>query len=275
MKEFVQAAVEAAREAGEILAGRFGGQLEVERKGPINYVTEVDRNAEEAIRDCLRGRFPHHAILGEESGGTEGAAEYRWVIDPLDGTTNYVHGLDWFAVSIALERAGELVVGAIYAPLLDELYLAELGGGAYLIRDGSGRGLAGGSHRLAVSDADRLLGALVATGFPYEPTAGRDNRAEALAALGVARDFRRFGSASLDLAAVARGRFDAYWEWQIHPWDIAAGVLLVTEAGGRVSGSGGAPFRLEEGYVLATNGHLHDELATVLGRALEVPERSR
>lgn len=265
MKDFVEAAVEAARAAGEVLAAGFGRRHEVERKGPINYVTEVDRDSEDIITRILLGRFPHHAVLGEEEGaGGEGTAEYRWIVDPLDGTTNFVHGFERLAVSIALERAGELVVGVVYAPLLDELYVAERGGGASLLKDAAGGGLAGGAHRLAVSSTEQLLGALLASGFPYEPQPGTDNRPETLAVLERARDFRRFGSASLDLADVARGRFDGYWEGSLGAWDIAAGVLLVEEAGGRVTGRRGEPFAVERGYVVATNGRIHGELLEVL-----------
>ncbi|HHW13940.1 MAG TPA: inositol monophosphatase [Firmicutes bacterium] len=265
MKEFVEVAVEAARAAGEVLAHGFGSRREVEHKGPIDFVTEVDRESEEVIARLLLGRFPHHAMLGEEGGaGGEGTAAYRWIVDPLDGTTNFVHGFERFAVSIALERAGELVVGVVYAPLLDELYVAERGGGAFLLKDAAGGGLPGGTHRLAVSSTAQLLGALLASGFPYEPQPGTDNRPETLAVLERTRDFRRFGSASLDLADVARGRFDGYWEGSLGAWDVAAGVLLVEEAGGRVTGRRGEPLALERGYVVATNGRIHEELLEVL-----------
>lgn len=268
MREFVAAAVEAAKEAGEVLAGSFGRHLEVERKGPINFVTEVDRGAEEVLRRFLGGRFPHHAILGEEEGaGGAADAVYRWLIDPLDGTTNYVHGFERFAVSLALEREGELVLGVIYAPLLDELYLAERGGGAFLIKDQAGGGLSGGTHRLSVSTTGELLGALVTTGFPYEPGPGTTNLGEAVAVLRRAWDFRRLGSAALDLADVARGRLDGYWEGLIWAWDIAAGAVLVAEAGGQVTGRDGGLLRLEERFIVATNGRLHGELLAALKEA--------
>lgn len=269
MKEFVGAAVEAAREAGEVLAAGFGQRHQVERKGPIDYVTEVDREAEEVLRRYLGGRFPHHAILGEE-GGAGGAAdaEYRWIIDPVDGTTNFVHGLERFCVSVALERAGEVVVGVIYAPLLDELYIAERGGGAYLLKDAPRGNLAGGAHRLSVSTQDCLLGALLATGFPYDPREWATNLQEVEAVLRQVRDIRRLGSAALDLADVARGRLDGYFEGAVHAWDIAAGALLVEEAGGRVTGLSGGPLRFEERYLVCTNGRLHDELLLALKEAL-------
>ncbi|MDI6871951.1 MAG: inositol monophosphatase family protein [Bacillota bacterium] len=266
MKEFVEAAVEAARAAGEVLAAGFGQRPEVERKGPINFVTEVDRESEEVICRLLRGRFPHHAILAEERGADrDSAAEYRWIVDPLDGTTNFIHGFERFAVSIALEHTGERVVGVVYAPLLDELYVAERGGGAFLLRDAPRGPLAGGAHRLSVSSTGRLLGALLATGFPYEPGPETSNQEETVAVLKRARDFRRFGSAALDLADVARGRFDGYWEGSMGAWDITAGALLVEEAGGRVTGRRGERFDPEGGYIVATNGLIHEELLSVLG----------
>lgn len=275
MKNLMEAAIEAARAAGEVLAVGFGRRHEVERKGPINFVTEVDRDSEEVICRILVGRFPHHAILGEEQGAAGGeASDYRWIIDPLDGTTNFIHGFERFAVSIALERAGQRVVGVVYAPLLDELYVAERGGGAFLLKDGPGGGLPGGAHRLAVSNRDKLLGGLLATGFPYEPTPETSNREQVVAVLRRARDIRRFGSAALDLADVARGRFDGYWEGSLGAWDIAAGVLLVEEAGGRVTGRDGGPFTLDSGYVVATNGLIHEELLAAL-RSVEVSEGDR
>jgi myo-inositol-1(or 4)-monophosphatase len=268
MKDLVEAAVEAARAAGEVLVNGFGRYHAVERKGPINFVTEVDRESEEVICRLLGGRFPHHDFLAEERGARgERASGYRWIIDPLDGTTNFVRGLERFAVSIGLEHAGERIVGVVYAPLLDELNVAERGGGAFLLKEAPGGGLSGGAHRLTVSGTEQLLGALVATGFPYEPAPDTSNREEVAAVLGRARDFRRFGSAALDLADVARGRFDGYWEGSLGAWDVAAGVLLVEEAGGRVTGRDGGPFVLAEGYVVATNGLIHEELLSVLADA--------
>ncbi len=268
MKDLVEAAVEAARAAGEVLVNGFGRHHEVERKGPINFVTEVDRESEEVICRLISGRFPQYAILAEERGaGGDRAGGYRWIIDPLDGTTNFIHGFERFAVSICLEHAGERIVGVVYAPLLDELYVAERGGGAFLLKDAAGGGLSGGSHRLAVSGTDQLLGALLATGFPYEPRPDTSNQEEVTAVLGRARDFRRFGSAALDLADVARGRFDGYWEGWMGAWDVAAGALLVEEAGGRVTGRDGERLLPEEGYVVATNGLIHGELLSVLADA--------
>jgi myo-inositol-1(or 4)-monophosphatase len=181
-------------------------------------------------------------------------------VDPLDGTTNFIHGFERVAVSIALERAGALVAGVVYAPLLNELYVAEAGAGAFLTLGDAP------AVRLQVSTTPQLLGALLATGFPYEPDPSRRNVAEAAAVLEQARDLRRLGSAALDLCDVARGRYDGYFEGDIHAWDIAAGALLVTEAGGRVTARNGGPLRLEEGYVLATNGRIHEALREVLAK---------
>ncbi|MGE5507029.1 MAG: inositol monophosphatase family protein [Chitinophagales bacterium] len=261
MKEFVSVAVDAARRAGELVRERFGAAHEIERKGATDFVTEADRSSEALIRGLLAAEFPGHAILGEEEGAAGPlVAGYRWIIDPLDGTTNFIHGFERVAVSIALERAGELAVGVVYSPLLDELYVAEAGSGAFLTRGDAP------PERLRVSTTPELLGALLATGFPYEPDPDRRNVAEAVAVLEEARDLRRLGSAALDLCDVARGRYDGYFEHDIHAWDVAAGALMVVEAGGRVTARDGGRFRVEDGYCLATNGRIHDALLQLFAR---------
>ena len=247
-------ATNTAREAGRILAERFGRVHINYKQNDIDLVTEADLAAEAYILEQIRTHHPRHAILAEESGVTETAgAEYRWIIDPLDGTTNYAHGYPCFCVSIGLEHKGELVVGAVYDPTRDEMFAAEKGAGATL----NGR-------RMRVSETEELKRALVCTGFPYNvrerPDFMREWRNLTLHAHGVRRD----GSAALDLAYVAAGRFDAFWEDGLNPWDMAAGALLVTEAGGRVTNYANGPLDIYQPPIVASNGLIHDSMLQVL-----------
>lgn len=252
-------AIETAREAGRVLAERFGrASLEVQHKGDIDLVTESDLAAERLIVERIRSYYPRHEILAEESGTSkhEGAGEsaYKWIVDPLDGTTNYAHGYPCFCVSIALEREGEIVIGVIYDPTRDELFAAERGGGATL----NGR-------RIRVSETGDLNEALLCTGYPYD-VRGRDNFARhftnfILNAQGVRRD----GSAALDLAYVACGRFDGFWEEGLRPWDVAAGVILIQEAGGHVSRYDNTSFDIYAPPIMASNGLVHEAMMRVLG----------
>ncbi|HEX3247430.1 MAG TPA: inositol monophosphatase family protein [Chloroflexota bacterium] len=256
--EIVELAVSVTRAGGAILREKFGTVLEVRYKGEIDVVTEVDVLAEAAIVAPIRSVFPDHQVLAEE--GTTGGRDpnHRWIIDPLDGTTNYSHGQPPFAVSVAYEHEGRVQVGVIYDPTQDELFVAERGGGATL----NGR-------PLHVSNVSVLRRALLATGFPYE----RERLPLALGQFGAfahrSQAIRRIGSAALDLAYVAAGRFDAYWESSIRAWDIAAGILLVEEAGGTISDIYGAPLDLnsEALTVLASNSVLHPAMLETLGRA--------
>jgi myo-inositol-1(or 4)-monophosphatase len=251
-------AIETAREAGRVLAERFGRtSLEVSHKGDIDLVTESDLAAERVIIERIRSHYPRHAILAEEAGKVETEAgaggDYKWIIDPLDGTTNYSHGYPCYCVSIALERAGELVIGVIHDPTRDETFAAERGAGATL----NGR-------RIRVSDKSDLNEALLCTGYPYD-VRGRDNFVRnfknfILHAQGVRRD----GSAALDLAYVACGRFDGFWEEGLRPWDVAAGALLVEEAGGRVSRYDDAPYDIYTPPIMASNGLVHEAMMRVL-----------
>ena len=247
-------AVEAARAAGEILRSRVGSIREVRHKSAFDLVTDVDVQSEHEVSSRLLAAFPTHTILGEESGTRVGSdPRFRWIVDPLDGTTNYAHGFPFFCVSIALEVDGELALGVAYAPSLDELFVAE-----------AGRGATVNDRPLRVSSVPDLPHALLATGFPYD----RSEFPRALKSFEVlslrSQAVRRAGSAVLDLCYVACGRLDGYWEHIVRPWDLAAGALMVREAGGVVSATDGCAFSVEGGQVLATNGLLHETMTEAL-----------
>lgn len=246
MAEELEAALEAARKAGDVLREGFGARHRVRYKGEVDIVTEVDERAEEVIRETLLGAFPTYGMLAEEGGETAGEEGARWIVDPLDGTTNYAHGLPLFAVSLALEKNGEISLGVVHDPMLGETFVAERGRGARL-----------NDEKIGVSETDELVRALIVTGFPYD-------REEVPAALDLfgrlamrAQSMRRLGSAALDLCYVAAGRLDAYYERGGYPWDVAAGSLILEEAGGKISDYQGRAFRTEGKEVLATNGSLH------------------
>jgi myo-inositol-1(or 4)-monophosphatase len=260
-----------AREAGALLMGHFARHVTIEYKGDVDLVTVADRTSEELIVNRLRARWPEHGIVAEEGTRTDPGAEYRWYVDPLDGTTNFAHGYPVFCISIALTRHdGQLEVGVLYDPTRDEMFSAERGSGATL-----------NGKRMRVSKTPRLCESLLGTGFPSHKRHKNPNihfyHQLTLRSHGV----RRAGSAALDLACVACGRYDGFWEFNLNPWDTAAGVLLVQEAGGNVTRYDGAPFRLDSREVLASNGLIHRELITnfeeiFAGRGLEelpsVPE---
>ncbi len=248
-------AVKAARRAGAIInrATQDIDLLKVTSKQPNDFVTEVDRAAEAAIIDVLRTAYPDHAILAEESGAS-GASDYQWIIDPLDGTTNFIHGMPHFAVSIALKHRGSIAQAVVYDPTRNELFTASKGRGAYL-----------NDRRMRVSKRIKLQDALLSTGFPYRSFTHID------AYLGMLRELlqksagvRRPGAASLDLAYVAAGRFDAFWEIGLSPWDIAAGSLLISEAGGLVSDFGGESGYLETGNIVAGTPKIFAQLLQVI-----------
>lgn len=251
---YVAVASEAVLEAGAIQKARFGQAIEVQHKGEIDLVTEVDHACEDAILRRLRSRFPDHDIVTEETVLARTGSRFLWFTDPLDGTTNFAHGYPFFCSSVALAVDGVVVAGAIYDPLKAELFTAERGGGAHL----NGR-------RLQVSSASELLRSLLVTGFPYdlrerlESTLRLFNRFMAHA-----RAIRRDGAAALDLAYLAAGRVDGFWEERLQPWDVMAGSLMVEEAGGSVSRFDGSPIGLSADEVLATNGALHGPMLDVL-----------
>lgn len=248
-------AAEAVLVAGAIQKERYGAKdLDVQYKGEIDLVTEVDKACEAAVVALLRQRFPDHDIVTEETDLARRGSPYVWFVDPLDGTTNYAHSYPFFCCSVALTLNGQPIAGAVYDPIKEELFTAERGGGAHL----NGR-------RLQVSDRSDLLRSLLTTGFPY------DMREDLTAALrlfnrfmGVARAIRRDGAAALDLSYVAAGRADGFWEEKLHPWDVMAGALLVTEAGGRISRFDGSPIALKADEVVAANPALHAAMMDVL-----------
>ena len=257
----VATAAEAVLHAGAIQRAHFGTDVQVDKKGVIDLVTQVDLDVERWFRGMIRERFPSHAVLAEElddSSGAHALPSHCWVFDPIDGTVNYAHGLPIFCASLALEIDGVPSVAAVYDPSREELFTAERGAGARL-----------NGAPLRVSATAALVDAMLCTGFPYDVHETVD---EVIGLFGAfvaeARAVRRLGSAALDLCYVAAGRFDGFWEQRLHPWDMAAGALLVTEAGGRVSTMAGAAFDSREGSVVATNSLLHDAmLATIRGRS--------
>jgi myo-inositol-1(or 4)-monophosphatase len=257
-------AVNAARSAGALLREHLGGPRRVRQKGgPSDVVTDMDRRAEAQIVRALRTRFPDHAILAEER-GRMGASRHRWIIDPLDGTTNYAHGLPIFAVSIALSVDGVVRLGVVYDPMREECFVAERGRGATL-----------NDAPLAVSATRRLSSALVATGLQYSiRDRRRTNLAEHAALLARCQSVRELGSAVLCLAAVAAGRMDAFWELELRAWDVAAGGLLVEEAGGALTDPAGHPVNLAAPAVVASNGIIHRQLLRVLADAEGHPGRA-
>ena len=254
-ESFRDVAVEAARQAGAFLRSRFGTRPAVSYKGsPTNLVTEMDRGAEAIILETIRGRFPDHSILAEESGARAGSEARRWIVDPLDGTTNYAHGLPIYAVSIALELEGALEVGVVYDPSREEIFVAERGRGATL-----------NGAPLRVSATSPLGESLLGTSYPNDIRgAPRDNLAEHAALMYRCRSVRSIGSAVLGLAAVAAGRLDGYWEQRLGAWDIAAGALLIREAGGTVTAVGGSPLDLDAPSITASNRLIHGEILEAL-----------
>jgi len=263
---YLATAIDIVLRAGDIQMRHFGRPFDVVMKGSIDLVTEVDLEVERMCRAVLAERFPDHAILAEELGGqpdaAAGTSEYCWLFDPIDGTTNYAHGFPVFCASLALEIRGRVEVGAIYDPTRRELFTVERGVGAFL-----------NGTRLAVSKADRLLEAVLVTGFPYDIHQHPD---QVLGLFGAfirqARAIRRLGSAALDLCYVAAGRLDGFWEGSLKPWDVAAGALLVEEAGGRVTLMDGSPFAPRAGQIVAANPGLLQPMLDVIAAFRQQPD---
>jgi myo-inositol-1(or 4)-monophosphatase len=248
--------IKAAFEAGKLLMKKFETGIRVEFKGKYDLVTEADRQAEALIVKLIRERYADHDFLAEEGVYTETGSDYRWIIDPLDGTTNYAHGFPWFAVSIALEVKGRLELGVVYNPYVGDFYVAERGCGAFL-----------NERRLQVSTIDTLERSLLATGFAYDHKKCKANNYDYFKQFQKeAQACRRPGAASLDLASVAAGRFDGFWELKLKPWDLAAGILLIEEAGGLVSNFDGLPMTLESQECMASNRLIHEEMQAILQR---------
>jgi len=265
MSQYLQHLEPIAREAGALLMSYFDRHIKIEYKGDVDLVTAADRASEKLIAERLRERWPQHGIVGEEGTRSDTGADYRWYVDPLDGTTNFAHGYPVFCVSIALVRHDDqLEVGVLYDPTRNELFAAERGQGATL-----------NGKPMHVSKTTRLAESILGTGFPSHKRHKNPNiyfyHQITLRSHGV----RRAGSAALDLANVAAGRYDGFWEFNLNPWDTAAGVLIMREAGGKVTRFDGTPFRLDSREVLASNGLIHDELLTnfseiFAGRGLEL-----
>lgn len=252
MAVFLETAVDIAREAAALIADslnrRAGRDGRFELKGEHDLVTETDRASEHLIVDRLRSHFPAHAIVAEEGSGRESSSEYRWYVDPLDGTTNFAHGFPVFNVTLALERAGELICGVIADPTRQEVFTTERGSGAFL-----------NGQRIHVSSVDRLENSLAGTGFPSRKRHENVNIHFYYQLAMMSHGVRRAGAAALDLAYVACGRLDLFWEFRLNPWDVAAGVLLVREAGGVVTDMSGGAVSLRGPHILADNRMLHEE----------------
>ncbi len=252
----INTAIEAARRAGQVLRDHYNKPHQVSYKGIIDLVTEMDRESERLVTEMLHKAFPEYGILGEEGSKSTDPYTCRWIIDPLDGTTNYTYSYPLFGVSIALEKQGEVVLGVVYNPILNELFTAEKGKGAYL-----------NEQPIHVTDTTELGKSLVATGFPYDAWSNSVNNCAELARFVKSTiSVRSDGSAALDLCHIACGRLDGYWELDLEPWDMAAGALIVQEAGGEVTQTDGKPFSHLQRSVLASNGCLHQAMVDVLRR---------
>ena len=253
-KDFKKTAIKSALKGSEILQGYRGKVKKIGYKGVVNLLTEADRLSEDRIIKIIQKNFPEHNILTEESKGYEKKSDYKWIIDPLDGTTNYAHGFPVYCISIALEKEGEIILGVVYNPVLKELFLAEKNKGAFL-----------NDKRIYISKTRDLSKSLLATGFPYDIRESKVNN------LGHFKNFaltsqaiRRAGSAALDLCYLAKGIFDGFWELKLSPWDTAAGILIVKEAGGKVTNFSGEKFSIYAKDILATNGKIHNQMIQVL-----------
>lgn len=250
-----------ARQAGAVLMEGFGNVRHVQQKGAIDLVTEFDRRAEEVIISAIQQKFPDHAILAEESGRNEAISEFQWVIDPLDGTTNFAHGIPIFSVSIGLLRDNAPVAGVVYDPFRNELFSAEAGNGATV-----------NNRPVHVSSRNDLGQAVISTGFPYDlRTNPRNNFAQFIQFQLRTQAVRHLASAALDCCWTAMGRLDGYWEFAVKPWDVGAGALIVREAGGRVTSVDGDENFLATDTILATNRFLHDQMLRVLSEGDAAP----
>lgn len=247
-------ALKAVKEGGAILREHLGKVKSIEYKGEINIVTEVDRRSEQRIVGIIKGKYPDHRILAEETGDSGESSSFKWIIDPLDGTTNYAHGYPCFCVSLAIEHEGEIIYGAVYDPVKEELFTAEKGNGAHLNGD-----------PIKVSSTQDLNQSLLCTGFPYDIRNDMEsNILNFRNFLMQAQAVRRDGSAALDLCYTAAGRFDGFWEQKLFPWDVAAGSLLVTEAGGKLSDFNGEKFSIYDKEIVVSNGIIHHQMIEVL-----------
>ncbi|HWI17331.1 MAG TPA: inositol monophosphatase family protein [Vicinamibacterales bacterium] len=253
--QFLSTAIEAVVRAGDLQMAKFGTGIRVEKKGAIDLVTEVDVEVERMFRALVAERFPDHDVLAEELGGGQKGASHRWVFDPLDGTTNFAHGVPIFCASLGLEIDGQAAVAAVYDPNRKELFTAEAGIGSWL-----------NGHPLKVSATDSVLESMLVTGFPYNVHQKADEYLKTFSdVLKQARAVRRLGSAAIDICWVAAGRMDGFWEASLKPWDTCAAALILKEAGGKVTGMDGKTWEPDAGHILATNGVIHEEVLRILG----------
>jgi myo-inositol-1(or 4)-monophosphatase len=256
MKDLKDFAINMALDAGNLLAEKFNSKHEIHYKGEINLVTEADKMSENLIIAAINSSYPDHGILSEESPAQNSQAIMRWIIDPLDGTTNYAHGYPVFCVSIALENEGVIVLGVIYDPLREDMFVAERGKGSYL-----------NGKKMNVSKTAILSRSLLATGFPYDIRTSKDNNLNYFNLMAVeAQALRRAGAAALDIAYLAAGRFDGFWELKLMPWDMAAGCLMVEESGGIISNMSGGKCDITSPNILISNGLIHEQMISVFKR---------
>lgn len=258
MENYLQVAVEIARESGALLAQLSNQPHEISYKRKSDIVTEADRQSETMITARLRREFPNHAIVAEEGGGQDTGSDYCWFVDPLDGTTNFAHGFPVYCVTLALAYRDEMIAGVVFDPNRNELFAAERGSGAYL-----------NDQRMSVSPTANLSESLLGTGFPPFASNHNVNLDIFYKLTHLSHGIRRAGSAALDLCSVATGRFEAFWELKLNPWDKAAGALLVMEAGGRVTQLTGEPFDVHRDDIFASNGLVHDAMVDVFSEVLE------
>ena len=253
LQDYLAVAVEAAHAAGKLQQFYAGGDLDIQTKSSeTDLVTKADKLCEAKIREIIAAHYPEHVVLGEE-GGQDGEATHRWIVDPIDGTLNYAHGLPFYCTSIGLEVDGVIQVGVVLDSLRAELFTAVKGGGAFL-----------NGAPMRVTQETELINSMLTTGFSYQKEGQRTNIPVFERLNAQVRSIRRLGASALDLAYVACGRLDGFWELKLKPWDVAAGWLLVTEAGGRVTGPFGEPYQVDENRVVATNGQIHDKLVSAL-----------
>ena len=262
MENYLDSAVEIAREAGALLRELSKRPHEISYKRRSDIVTEADRRSEALIIDRLRSHFPGHAVVAEEGGGQKTSSDYCWYVDPLDGTTNFAHDFPVYCVSLGLTYRGEPITGVVYDPTRDELFAAERGSGAFL-----------NGHRLSVSKNPHLSESLMATGFPPFASNHDLNIQFFFKLTHLSHGIRRAGAAALDLCSVAAGRFEGFWELKLNPWDKAAGALMVLEAGGRISDLTGGPFNLLHDEIVASNGLIHDSMLQVFSEVMAEHEK--
>jgi len=254
LRDYLRFARQTAVGAGSLLLKKANKHNRVSFKGRINLVTEADLASERYIIKAIEKKFPNHSILAEEESAKNKASEFKWIIDPLDGTTNFAHGFPFYCVSIALEYRGEIILGVVYDPQREELFHATIGGGSFL-----------NGKKIHVTEETKLSRALLATGFPYDIGSSNEDNLKNFARFAkVARGIRRPGSAALDLCYLACGRIDGFWELKLSPWDTAAGKLIVEEAGGKVTDFNGEKYFIYGKYILASNGRIHNQMKRIL-----------